>query len=432
MKAMVEKDKDKWDAKIKKVAFEAGDKVMLTHEGRYGLEPKYKGPYVVVQSFPDFGTYKLQTLAGEPLQSLVHVDRMRIANGHSSNTPWYNPVVARQEWRQVMTNIGRAAAVPEVPPVIVTDELIVEAPVSALSTSTHSAVDDFVLPEPVLVDPLADTLHTNVSPIVDDSVVTTSSATDLVGSGYIGDNAVDHVDPVEPNTTTWLNKGTTVDPMLSPTVSISANSFPLDHTVDIDSELLDDALTVDVADDPIMLDVSDNTDPIVLDPTPDMDLTSGTAPNNLPQSHTTEEDVFVDAYTDLPDSHLNFDIDVEDVLDDDDSLLPAPDTASDAPPTPVSSSVTGTSSQKVQSRTSSQEGGNVIENSDSKHRQPIEVEYNLPFRYNPNKRRFKPQLLNKKRKKTRLNLTSVKLLPLRKVRLLIDSSRHNTQSSSSI
>ncbi|KAI8354541.1 hypothetical protein BD560DRAFT_426792 [Blakeslea trispora] len=67
---------------------------------------------------------------------------------------------------------------------------------------------------------------------------------------------------------------------------------------------------------------------------------------------------------------------------------------------------------------------------DSKHKQPIEVEYNLPYKYNPNKRRFKPQLLNKKRKKTRLNLISMKLLPLRKVRLSIDSSRHNTQSSS--
>ena len=75
---------------------------------------------------------------------------------------------------------------------------------------------------------------------------------------------------------------------------------------------------------------------------------------------------------------------------------------------------------------------NVVENSDSRHKQPIEVEYNLPYRYNANKRRFKPQLLNKKRKKIRLNLISMKLLPLRKVRLLIDSSRHNTQSSSSI
>ncbi|KAI8368806.1 hypothetical protein EDC96DRAFT_543218 [Choanephora cucurbitarum] len=180
-----------------------------------------------------------------------------------------------------------------------------------------------------------------------------------------------------------------------------------------------------------MLDASDNIDSDVLDSAPTMDSAPDVAHNDLPQTHTTEEDVFVDAYTDLPDSHFNFDIDVEDVLDDD-VLLPAPDVTSDAPSTPASSSVTGTSSQKVQSRTSSQEGGNVVENSDSRHKQPIEVEYNLPYRYNANKRRFKPQLLNKKRKKIRLNLISMKLLPLRKVRLSTDSSRHNNQSASRI
>ena len=74
----------------------------------------------------------------------------------------------------------------------------------------------------------------------------------------------------------------------------------------------------------------------------------------------------------------------------------------------------------------------VVENSTSTHKQPIEVEYDLPFRYNPNKRRFKPQLLNKKRKKTRLNLISTRLLPLGKVRHSSNSSRYNTQSSSSI
>jgi hypothetical protein len=39
LKAMAEKDKIRWDKAIKKVSFEIGDMVMLTHEGRYGLEP---------------------------------------------------------------------------------------------------------------------------------------------------------------------------------------------------------------------------------------------------------------------------------------------------------------------------------------------------------------------------------------------------------
>ena len=44
---------------------------MLTHEGRYGLEPRFKGPFIVVQVYPDYGTVKLQTLSGEPLKSLT-------------------------------------------------------------------------------------------------------------------------------------------------------------------------------------------------------------------------------------------------------------------------------------------------------------------------------------------------------------------------
>ncbi|OBZ81557.1 Transposon Tf2-9 polyprotein, partial [Choanephora cucurbitarum] len=96
LKAMAEKDKEKWDAAIKKVTFEPGDLVMLTHEGRFGLEPKFKGPYVVVKVFPDFGTYQLQTISGEPLKSLVHVDRMKIAKGAKPESPWYDPTVERR------------------------------------------------------------------------------------------------------------------------------------------------------------------------------------------------------------------------------------------------------------------------------------------------------------------------------------------------
>ncbi|KAG2228675.1 hypothetical protein INT48_003604, partial [Thamnidium elegans] len=95
LKAMAEKDKIRWDATIKKLTFELGDMVMLTHEGRYGLEPQFKGPFIVVEVFPDYGTYKLQTLAGEPLKSLVHVDRLRPAHGERPSKPWYDPTAAR-------------------------------------------------------------------------------------------------------------------------------------------------------------------------------------------------------------------------------------------------------------------------------------------------------------------------------------------------
>jgi hypothetical protein len=100
LKAMGEADKQRWDAKIKPTSFEIGDMVMLTHEGKFGLEPRYKGPYIVTKVFPDFGTYQLETIAGEPLQSLVHVDRLKAAKGDKPAEPWYDPTASRREVRE--------------------------------------------------------------------------------------------------------------------------------------------------------------------------------------------------------------------------------------------------------------------------------------------------------------------------------------------
>ncbi|KAI8369087.1 hypothetical protein BD560DRAFT_424166 [Blakeslea trispora] len=71
----------------------------------------------------------------------------------------------------------------------------------------------------------------------------------------------------------------------------------------------------------------------------------------------------------------------------------------------------------------------VTNTSTDKRKQPIEVEYNLPHMYNPNKRRFKPQILNKRRKKIKLNSLRIRKLPLAKVSSLLHSSRHKDQSS---
>lgn len=106
MKAMAEKDKERWDSNIKKKTYEVGDLVMLTHEGRFGLEPRFKGPFVIVQVFPDFGTVKLQTVAGEPLKSLVHFDRLLAAKGDAPTEPWYDPTAARRNMRDTMNDIN--------------------------------------------------------------------------------------------------------------------------------------------------------------------------------------------------------------------------------------------------------------------------------------------------------------------------------------
>jgi hypothetical protein len=104
LKAMGEHDKKKWDEKIKPLNFETGDQVLLTHEGKIGLEPRFKGPYVVTQVFSDYGTYKLETVAGEPLKSLVHVDRLKRFVGDKPTTPHYDPTSVRREIREAERN----------------------------------------------------------------------------------------------------------------------------------------------------------------------------------------------------------------------------------------------------------------------------------------------------------------------------------------
>lgn len=109
MKVISSKDKERWDQAIEPFDFEIGDHVKMTHETRFGLEPRYKGPYVIIGKNEDFGTYKLETLEGKPLDSWVHVDRLAKVNiGEQEPTsPWYNPTQARAHWRQ---EVNKASA----------------------------------------------------------------------------------------------------------------------------------------------------------------------------------------------------------------------------------------------------------------------------------------------------------------------------------
>lgn len=103
MKAIGQKDKERWDKALNVVDFDVGDYVKLTHEGRYGLEPQYKGPYIVIAKKPDFGTYKLETIQGQPLASWVHADRLAKVNFDTEPaSPWFDPTATRAEWRAQM------------------------------------------------------------------------------------------------------------------------------------------------------------------------------------------------------------------------------------------------------------------------------------------------------------------------------------------
>jgi hypothetical protein len=159
LKAMAEKDKKKWDAAIKKLSFETGDMVMLTHEGRFGLEPRFKGPFIIVERYTDFDTYKLQTLSGEPLKSLVHVDRLKPARGERPTEPWYDPTSARREYNTIMkemtpvstggvqTNTVEDSANSKVPVVIPDDhvdpieELMVKEPVEITKSTEEDGAE---------------------------------------------------------------------------------------------------------------------------------------------------------------------------------------------------------------------------------------------------------------------------------------------------
>lgn len=117
MKVVSDKDKAKWDQAIEPFDFEVGDYVKMTHEARFGLEPKYKGPYVVVGKNQDFGTYKLESLQGEPLDSWVHVDRLVKAHvgDNPPTTPWYDPTKQRAQWRQAINTTSASSTTTKLP-----------------------------------------------------------------------------------------------------------------------------------------------------------------------------------------------------------------------------------------------------------------------------------------------------------------------------
>ena len=236
MKAMAEKDKAKWDSVIKPMSFEVGDNVMLSHEGRYGLEPQYKGPYIVVQTFPDYGTYKLETLAGEPLKSLVHVDRLKKAHGDTPLTAWYNPTAERSEWRTVMKNAGVAAALP-----VISDPSITLPEVTSVVADYVDPIIEYAV-DPVIknvVDPVVDV----VDPVIGNAADPIDDY-DIPGEDEIVDDAEDLSDvagdPMDVNPYTADNDDTLLIPVVDTDMpeEFDADWFDTEF-VDCASELSD-------------------------------------------------------------------------------------------------------------------------------------------------------------------------------------------------
>ncbi|KAI8047172.1 uncharacterized protein B0P05DRAFT_592768 [Gilbertella persicaria] len=150
---------------------------------------------------------------------------MRIAKGHTSSSPWYDPVVSRQEWRQVMTNIGRSAIIPSVPPVAVENEL--SFPTITLdqptSTTTEPTLPLTTTPAQILdpVDPVTITSEP-VSP-----VLPSVNLSDPIQSPIIG--------PSQANSDFYTKVQETVEPT-APIRTFSDTSSDADYNIDVDTE----------------------------------------------------------------------------------------------------------------------------------------------------------------------------------------------------
>lgn len=104
LKVRSEEDKLRWDAAMNQIEYEVGDLVMLTHEDKFGLEPTFKGPYVVTEVFEEFGTCRLETVAGQKLDALVHKDRLKHAKGDKPEQAWYDPTAARRKTKEITSS----------------------------------------------------------------------------------------------------------------------------------------------------------------------------------------------------------------------------------------------------------------------------------------------------------------------------------------
>lgn len=104
LKVRSEEDKIKWDLAMKGVDYEVGDLVMLTHEDKFGLEPNYKGPFIVTEVFEEYGTCRLETMAGQKLDTLIHKDRLKHAKGDVPDQAWYDPTSSRRKTRELTSS----------------------------------------------------------------------------------------------------------------------------------------------------------------------------------------------------------------------------------------------------------------------------------------------------------------------------------------
>ena len=75
-----QKQKQRFDAKVKTIQFQIGDLVLLYKSkihGRQKLEDRWSGPYHVHETLPN-GAYKLKTIDGKVLKAPINADRLKL------------------------------------------------------------------------------------------------------------------------------------------------------------------------------------------------------------------------------------------------------------------------------------------------------------------------------------------------------------------
>ena len=74
-----QKQKQRFDAKVKIIQYKIGDLVLLYQSklhGKQKLEPRWSGPYYVHETLPN-GAYKLRTMDGKVLKTPINADRLK-------------------------------------------------------------------------------------------------------------------------------------------------------------------------------------------------------------------------------------------------------------------------------------------------------------------------------------------------------------------
>jgi hypothetical protein len=451
LKAMGEADKKRWDSKIKPTSFEIGDMVMLTHEGKLGLEPRFKGPYIVTKTFPNYGTYQLETIAGEPLQSLVHVDRIKAANGEKPLVPWYDPTTSRRAVREAErsrldnNNVASSSSTPSSDhrsvPIVISSTLsakqnlnqppddFIDMPVPTANSQNTSQIIE--IPTPNLIS--EEDLSVHGSSIMDETENNDRVFEQLLdGYDFVSsaDSDIEILDqPFESlsssPTISSVSSPSSYSSLVHPNHEILNEQIRVNPGSDIDERLSEPEINEQMLNSEIEeSSTSENTNSENIGPSsenahPNTEIANSSLDNStklLLNPNTQETNVTTTISNKIPSSEFSFTPPTNQTKLSQTSSTKTKkfiDLASQLPPsnlTPESSTTAMTKSSDVQGRTSVSKGGDVNTSVDTSSDPDLQDIIDI-LNYNKNKKRkFKPKIPTTRNIKQRLHMITQSIL----------------------